>query len=109
MAKPLSQIISHIPQLVECYRLKSTRGCSLATQHLNLVCGVCGLYLCLVIPPKTMWTYLLYANAVFQALSIYAMHIYYDRWLRHGKDSSTTTCLPTLLHFFSLHVSPTLY
>eukprot|EP00727_Mastigamoeba_balamuthi_P004316 m51a1_g13882 hypothetical protein (234) ;mRNA; r:653240-654492 len=76
--KPITQLVSHLPQLYECWKLKTTKGCSMFTQHLNLVGGVCGIYLCLVVTPKTNWTYVLYANTIFQATSLYLLAYLYD-------------------------------
>jgi len=42
--KPLAQILSHLPQLLECARLRTTQGVSLASQHLNFVGGLTGVY-----------------------------------------------------------------
>ena len=50
--KPGAQIMSHIPQLLLCWNLKTTQGVSLDTQHLNMVGGVCGLIMCFLITPK---------------------------------------------------------
>jgi len=44
LAKPLSQFFSHIPQLYVTYQKKSTEGVSLASQHLNFVGGIFGMY-----------------------------------------------------------------
>jgi len=91
--KPLAQILSHIPQLQECYKLKSTSGVSLQSQHLNIVGGISGLTRCFLIPPKSEWTYCLYLFAVFQALSLYSCAVYYDNyrfgfWTTKKKSSS---------------------
>lgn len=78
MIKPVSQLLSHIPQLYECYKLKTTKGVSLTSQHLNTLCGTFGLFMCHYIPPKTGWTYVLYINSLFQALTIYLCALIYD-------------------------------
>ena len=44
LAKPLSQFFSHLPQLYVTYKKKSTEGVSLASQHLNFVGGILGMY-----------------------------------------------------------------
>eukprot|EP01112_Ceratiomyxa_fruticulosa_P016234 TRINITY_DN4870_c1_g1_i1.p1 TRINITY_DN4870_c1_g1~~TRINITY_DN4870_c1_g1_i1.p1 ORF type:complete len:228 (-),score=14.54 TRINITY_DN4870_c1_g1_i1:71-754(-) len=77
--KPITQIMSHIPQLKVCYDLKSTSGVAMLSQHLNLIGGLFGLYMCIINPPKTPTTYLIYLNSCFQALSLYAMALYYKR------------------------------
>lgn len=86
MVKPISQLISHIPQLVECCKKKTTKGVSLSSQHLNLFCGIFGMYMCFFIPPKTFWTYVLYINSLFQAISIYVCAIIFDGHRYFGKN-----------------------
>jgi len=78
--KPITQVISHVPQLVECVKLKTTRGVSLTSHHLNFIGGVLGLYMCWEIPPVASTTYLIYSNSIFQALSIYSLAIYYGEF-----------------------------
>ena len=41
--KPMSQIVSHFPQMYVCYKLRTTGGVSMLTHHLNIVGGVCGI------------------------------------------------------------------
>jgi len=76
--KPLTQILSHLPQLRMCYDLKTTSGVSLTSQHLNLVGGCAGLYMCVIIPPVYWTTYLIYVNSLLQAISLYMMAAHYD-------------------------------
>jgi len=76
--KPITQVLSHIPQMKVCYQLKTTAGISLASQHLNFIGGVLGLYMCWIIPPVSNMTYLIYVNSVLQAVTLYMMTIYYD-------------------------------
>jgi len=78
--KPLTQLISHIPQLRVCIQLKTTSGVSLPSQHLTFVGGLAGLYMCVVIPPVSDMTYLIYVNSILQALSVYMLTVYYDGW-----------------------------
>lgn len=75
--KPLGQVLSHIPQVIECLRLRTTLGISMSSQHLNFLGGAMGLLMCLVIPPIYTTTYIIYLNSVFQATSIYAIAWYY--------------------------------
>ncbi len=35
-----------------------------------------------LIPPKSLWTYVVYVNSLFQAISIYWMAVHYDGWER---------------------------
>eukprot|EP01125_Pyxidicula_operculata_P010557 TRINITY_DN3470_c0_g1_i3.p1 TRINITY_DN3470_c0_g1~~TRINITY_DN3470_c0_g1_i3.p1 ORF type:complete len:241 (+),score=40.14 TRINITY_DN3470_c0_g1_i3:118-840(+) len=74
--KPISQIASLIPQVIECIRLETTLGVSILTQHLNTVGGLSGLYMCYILKPVTS-TYVMYANCVIQALFIYSLAGYY--------------------------------
>jgi len=79
--KPLTQVLSHLPQLKICYSLKTTSGVAMMSQHLNFVGGFAGLYMCLVLPPVSPTVYLIYINSVLQAISLYSLAIYYDGWL----------------------------
>ena len=104
--KPVTQLVSHLPQLAECYRLRSTQGISYASQALNLVGGVAGVVMCALVPPKTNWTWLLYGNSIFQALSLYALACLYDphflAWVRPlfvataAPTAATTAATPAL-------------
>lgn len=87
--KPIGQIMSHIPQVIECLKLRTTLGISMSSQHLNLIGGACGLLMCLIIPPVYKTTYLIYFNSVFQAVSTYAIAVYYQEPLfpSFGKES----------------------
>ncbi len=55
--KPISQVISHFPQLWVCIKMQSVSGVSMLTQHLNFFGGVSGLlsnfYGCFEIWPLT--------------------------------------------------------
>jgi len=76
--KPITQVLSHIPQLKVCVDLMTTSGVSMMSQHFNLVGGIFGLVMCIVIPPVSAVVYLIYINSVLQALSIYGFYFYYD-------------------------------
>jgi hypothetical protein len=78
--KPLTQILSHLPQLMECARLRTTSGVSLLSQHLNALGGFMGLYMLSIHPPINATTYLLYINSCFQALSVYALAMAYGEF-----------------------------
>jgi len=78
--KPISQFLSHLPQLRMCYNLKTTTGIALSTQHLSLAGGISGVAMCYLVPPKAVTTYMVYVNAIWQALSLYWMTVYYDGW-----------------------------
>eukprot|EP00026_Physarum_polycephalum_P017702 Phypoly_transcript_19011.p1 GENE.Phypoly_transcript_19011~~Phypoly_transcript_19011.p1 ORF type:complete len:228 (+),score=6.77 Phypoly_transcript_19011:96-686(+) len=79
--KPITQILSHLPQLKVCYDLKTTNGVSMLSQHFNIIGGLLGVYMCYIIPPVSQMTYLIYANSIFQALSLYTLALYYDFYL----------------------------
>eukprot|EP01080_Neovahlkampfia_damariscottae_P003964 gene3964-7220_t len=84
--KPIAQIFSHLPQLYVTYEKKSTVGVSMMSQHLNLIGGFLGLYMCYEIPPKSITTYMIYLFSLFQAVSLYAFAIYYDGFERFYKE-----------------------
>jgi len=92
--KPISQVMSHLPQLRVCYQLRTTSGVSMLSQHLNILGGVAGLVMCLVIRPKSIATYLIYANSIAQAVSLYAMFVYYslvrNHWTRSRAVASSS-------------------
>jgi uncharacterized protein with PQ loop repeat len=75
--KPLSQIISQIPQLVECIKYRTTSAISFLSVHLGLVGGLAGLYMCYVFElPLSIW--LIYIDAILlQALSFYLLAFWY--------------------------------
>mmetsp|Transcript_75650 Transcript_75650/g.67863 ORF Transcript_75650/g.67863 Transcript_75650/m.67863 type:complete len:241 (+) Transcript_75650:96-818(+) len=85
MIKPGAQVFSHIPQLYVCYQKKTAGGVSLKTQHLNMIGGVAGLIMCIIIEPKSKMTYFLYINSMFQAITLYFVAIVYDNY---------TFCIP---------------
>ena len=78
MIKPITQVFSHLPQLQLCYQLKTTQGISMLSQHLNFIGGIAGLTMCFIIEPLFFTTYLLYLFSILQAVSLYAMALYYD-------------------------------
>jgi uncharacterized protein with PQ loop repeat len=75
--KPIAQVLSHLPQLAECIKLKTTIGCSLMSQHINFVGGLLGLFMCYWIPPVAKTTYLIYLFSTLQAVSIYLLAFKY--------------------------------
>jgi uncharacterized protein with PQ loop repeat len=92
--KPMTQIFSHMPQLYETYTRKSSEGVSLLTQHLNLMGGLAGVLMYHIIPPKSFFTYMVYVTSLLQALSLYALAVYFDGWER------LTSSIPYLDKFF---------
>jgi PQ loop repeat len=87
--KPLAQVASHVPQLLLCWRLKSTAGVSMMTQHLNIAGGLLGLFMCVVIPPVSATTYLIYINSMFQAVSLYALGLKFHGTIFQVQAGST--------------------
>jgi uncharacterized protein with PQ loop repeat len=90
MIKPITQVLSHIPQLELCYRLKTTQGVSLMSQHLNFVGGLAGLAMCFITKPQYLTTYFIYLFSVLQAVSLYGMALWYDI-LGHSNSLSSTS------------------
>ncbi|KAG2392617.1 hypothetical protein C9374_011342 [Naegleria lovaniensis] len=82
LIKPVSQIVSHIPQIIVTWEDRSTEGVSLISQHLNLLGGICGVFMYSVFTPKSFFTRLVYWNSLLQALSIYFLAVYFDGWGR---------------------------
>ncbi|KAL9642831.1 hypothetical protein ABK040_009906 [Willaertia magna] len=82
LIKPLSQITSHIPQLIVTWQAQSTEGVSLASQHLNLFGGIAGIYMYSIFTPKSFFTRLVYWNSMLQAISLYVLAVYFDGWSR---------------------------
>jgi len=88
--KPITQVLSHLPQVIVCYRSKSTSGVSLPSQYLNLFGGVTGVIMCIGIPPVSRLTYFIYAFSVVQAVSLFLMYFYYDI-VQFKKNIKSTT------------------
>lgn len=76
--KPVSQVASHIPQLLECRKWRTTAGVALMSQHMNFIGGILGIYMCYVIPPKSVMPWLLYINSLLQASTLYFAWFWYD-------------------------------
>jgi len=89
--KPISQIFSHIPQLIVSYEKKSTYGFSLLGQHLNFIGGVLGIYMFIMIPPVSKYTVLVYCFSLLQATSMYLFAAYYDGVNRFFDESETAS------------------
>lgn len=89
--KPITQVLSHLPQLKVCIDIRTTAGVSMMSQHFNLVGGVLGLSMCLFIPPISNQVYFIYGNSVMQALSIYALYVYYDYYALVPRKSELPT------------------
>jgi len=77
VVKPITQVMSHIPQIKVCVDVKTTSGVSMLSQHFNFIGGILGLYMCIVIPPVSKLVYFIYLNSILQALSIYGLAWYY--------------------------------
>jgi uncharacterized protein with PQ loop repeat len=77
--KPLSQIFSHIPQLMLSIEKRSSVGVSVNSQWLNIVCGISGLWMLAILEtPVAATTWMIYWNSLLQALSLFAVAVYYD-------------------------------
>ncbi|KYQ88786.1 transmembrane protein [Tieghemostelium lacteum] len=76
--KPITQVLSHLPQLIVSYKSKSTQGVSLQSQYLNFFGGVVGVLMLIGIPPVSIMTYFIYINSIAQSVSIFLMYFYYD-------------------------------
>lgn len=77
LIKPICQILSHIPQLQQCIKFHTTLGCSLVGQHLNLIGGILGCFMCYLINEQSAKTWIIYFNSCFQALSMYLVAFWY--------------------------------
>jgi len=75
--KPACQIISHIPQLIQCIKLRSTLGVSMLGQHLNFLGCFLGMIMCYLQSISSFMTWLIYFNSGFQAISLYMVAIWY--------------------------------
>ena len=75
--KPTMQIASHLPQIYLIWRVRSTAGMSLLTQHLNAAGGILGLIMCFGMGNMRVSTILLYVNSLLQAISIYVLRFAY--------------------------------
>jgi len=91
-AKPITQVLSHLPQLLECIRLSTTAGVSMASQHLNCFGGFAGLFMCFLIPTTSRAIVLMYCNSIFQAGSIYLLAIYYGEL--YGRKEKNGPAIP---------------
>ena len=89
--KPLAQILSLLPQLYESFCNKSTNGVSMLSQHLNLIGGFLGIFMCFIIPPATTTTYIIYINSIIQAFSIYLLAVFFGEivFLKKEKKSNS--------------------
>ncbi|GAM22331.1 hypothetical protein SAMD00019534_055060 [Acytostelium subglobosum LB1] len=86
--KPITQLLSHLPQVMVCINAKSTSGVSLPSQYLNLFGGLTGVIMCYGIAPVSKLTYFIFINSVWQALSIFIMYFYYD-WRKNKLNKPT--------------------
>lgn len=76
--KPITQITSHVTQLLEFWKLQSTEGYSLTSQHYNWIGGWAGMYMCYVNSPPSTSTWFLYINSLIQAGTVFLAVIYFD-------------------------------
>lgn len=92
-----------IPQLLECWRAQSTAGVSKTSTALTFCVGFFGLVFCLGDKPHTRWTYVLYANDAFQALSLTAMMVWFDNSTLGAEARLFLTRICTALHLNTQH------
>jgi uncharacterized protein with PQ loop repeat len=71
LVKPFCQIASHIPQLRQCLKLRSTAGVSLVGQHLNFAGCVLGCGMCAMLHEQSVKSWLIYVNSGLQAFSLF--------------------------------------
>jgi uncharacterized protein with PQ loop repeat len=67
LVKPFCQIASHIPQLRQCLKLRSTSGVSMLGQHLNFIGCVLGCLMCVLMNEQSVKTWVIYVNSGLQA------------------------------------------
>jgi uncharacterized protein with PQ loop repeat len=67
LVKPFCQIASHIPQLRQCLKMRSTIGVSMFGQHLNFAGCVLGCWMCALLNEQSMKTWVIYVNSGLQA------------------------------------------
>ena len=77
LVKPICQILSHIPQIVQCIKLHTTTGCSMMGQHLNLIGSILGIFMCYLENEESIKTWIIYFNSGFQAISLYLVAFWY--------------------------------
>ncbi|KAG9395840.1 PQ loop repeat [Carpediemonas membranifera] len=82
--KPLSQVFSHIPQLMLVYKAKTTNGVSMKTQGLCFMGGLCGFIMTLLVPPKSFGVTAAYICAMGQGGTLVAARVYYGDHPRLG-------------------------
>ena len=80
LIKPTCQILSHIPQMLQCMKLNSTLGISMLGQHLNFLGMIFGCIMCYLQKVKSFKIWVLYLNSGFQSVSLYFLAIYYNEF-----------------------------
>lgn len=87
MIKPISQIVSQIPQVYQCIKIHTTLGVSIFGQHLNFTGAILGCIMCYLTKEESFKTWTLYINSVIQSLSIYIIALWFNefRLLDKGK------------------------
>jgi hypothetical protein len=73
LVKPLTQLVSNIPQLVACMRVGTTTGLSFIGQHLHLAGSIVGFMTLILDQNFSGRTWLLYVSSFAQTYSIYAL------------------------------------
>jgi hypothetical protein len=77
MVKPITQLISNVPQILACVAIKTTTGLSMYGQHLHFVGSILGFMMLLLQQNFSFFAWFLYTNTFFQAYSIYVLAAWY--------------------------------
>jgi hypothetical protein len=73
LVKPITQLVSNIPQLLACMRVETTTGLSFIGQHLHLSGSVLGFMTLILEQNFSVMAWLLYVSSFAQTYSIYAL------------------------------------
>jgi hypothetical protein len=75
--KPLSQLVSNIPQIIACVKLHTTTGLSMYGQHLHFAGALFGFMMLILQQNFSFVAWFLYANSFAQTYSIYTLAAWY--------------------------------
>ena len=71
LIKPITQFVGHIPQLISCIKIGSTKGISILGEHLHYFGSILGFLMLLMTRNFNISKWVLYGNTFIQALSVY--------------------------------------
>ncbi|EAY03318.1 hypothetical protein TVAG_173630 [Trichomonas vaginalis G3] len=77
LVKPVTQFISHIPQLISCITRKTTLNVSIYSQHLHFIGSFLGCIMLILEENYNITNWILYGNTFIQAFSIYFLAAWY--------------------------------